>query len=331
MAIEKDDEIETIENTEVGEKAKEIGKELGVEKDIPDYDIQEEPDDQEDERIAKEREQKTDKKDRKVLTNKEKREIRKKRLSEKFGEKDAEIQRLSEENQQMRQWKSEVDNRLSGINKTEVEKAFNETVTAFAQAEKDHADAFAEGDGVKATKAMRVMYDAQRRIEQLQGVKQQLEKQPMQAQAQAQAPQQVDREVVNKAQAWASRNAWYKANGNDVDSEIAKAISGVLANEGYDPKSDDFWDELDDRLEDRMPEKLGERHEEEDVVEQKARKRASPPVGGGANRSDVKGKKTITLPTSYINTLKANGIWDDVPRRNKIIAERERILRESGQ
>lgn len=320
---------EQIENDEIDSteaKANAIGKEIGVEddKDIPDYDIQEE----DDERVAKEREPRkiAEKKKHQQLTTKEKRDLRKKRIYEKFSEKDAEIERLSEENQQMKRWQQEVNGRLSGINKTEVDKAFNETVTAFTQAEKDHADAFAEGDGVKATKAMRVMYDSQRRIEQLQGVKTQLDKQPEQVQSQP----QVDREVVNKAKEWAKRNAWYDASGKDTDSAIAKAISGVLANEGYDPKSDDFWDELDERLAERSPDKLAvETEEDEDEPEIKPRKRATPPVNGGANRGDMKGKKTITLPTSYINMLKANGIWDDVSRRNKIIAEREKILKES--
>ncbi len=312
------DEIE-VDDTE--EKAKAIGKEIGVEEDdTPEYDIQEEDDDKP---LAKEREPK---KERVALSNKEKRDLRKKRINEKFSEKDAEIQRLSEENQQMKRWQQEVNGRLSGINKAEVDKAFNDTTAAFAQAEKDHADAFAEGDGVKATKAMRVMYDAQRRIEQLQGVKTQLETQP----AQEQHVQQPDRAIANKAKEWAKRNSWYDASGKDVDSEIAKAISGVLANEGYDPKSDDFWDELDERLAERLPEKVSVQDDDEDELEQKpVKKRSSPPVNGGANRGDVKGKKTITLPTSYINMLKNNGIWDDKVRLAKILKDRERVIREA--
>ncbi len=332
MATEKDDDIDAIENTETGKKAEEIGKELGVEKDdTPEYDIQEEDDSPADERIAKEREprKEADKKERKILTNKEKRELRKKRVNDKFNEKDAIIAAQQEKLQQLESWKNEVDGRLSGINKAEVDKAFNATVAAFAQAEKDHADAFAEGDGQKATKAMRVMYEAQRQIEQLQGMKQQLDKQPMQAQ-QSQPESHVDRIIANKVQSWEADNPWFKkdknGNGIDDDSEVALALSARLVREGYDPKSDVFWDELDDRLADRLPEKVA-RDEEEEV--EKPRKRSAPPVNGGANRSDLKGKKTITLPTSYINTLKANGIWDDPVRMKKIIADRERILKES--
>ncbi len=311
-------EIEEVEIETTEDKAKAIGKEIGVtddelkdkEDDAPDYDIQEEPD----ERIAKEKEPRAEKPDRKI-TNKEKRDARKKRISEKFHEKDSIIAAQQEELNQLKQWREEVNNKLSGINKAEVDKAFDANVTAFNQAEKEHAEAFSEGDGTKATKAMRVMYEAQRNIDRLQEIKQQVGNttQKQTAYRPSNAPDPV---VVNKAKSWTERNAWYKNDGTDTDSEIAKAISAVLANEGYDPKSDDFWDELDDRLAEK---KIGS--VEDDAPSLKSlRKRASPPIGSGANRGDVAGRKTITLPTSYINMLKAN----------KIIAERERILRESG-
>ncbi len=176
---------------------------------------------------------------------------------------------------------------------------------------------------------MREMYDAQRNIEKIQTLKTQIEQRPAQQQQETVKP---DTAIVNKAKAWAERNAWYDPSGKDEDSEIAKALSGVLAAEGYDPKTEDFWDELDDRIKEKLPGKIiGVEDEEDEEPALKPKRRASPPVGGAAsNRGDLNGKKTITLPTSYINMLKANGIWDDIPRRNKIIADRQRILKESG-
>lgn len=331
MADTQEIEQDEIQSTE--DKAKAIGKELGVVEDktddVPEFDIQEEPD----ERIAKEREPRIAKADRKQLSNKEKREIRKKRINEKFNEKDAIIAAQQEELNQIKRWQSDVDSRLSGINQAEINKAWDTNVAAFSKAEADHAAAFAEGDGAKATASMRAMYDAQRNIEKLQGIKQQMEKRPTQSQPQHD-PSRPDPKVVNKAKAWAEKNTWYNASGVDVDSEIAKAISAVLVNEGYDPKGDDFWDELDDRLADKHVggvDSADEADEEDEPAPKVVRKRAGPPVASGSNRGDLKGKKIITLPTSYINTLKANGIWDDIPRRNRIIADRQRIIQESGQ
>lgn len=316
------DEIDT-----TAQKAKEIGKELGVvedkpEEDVPDYEIQEESD----ERIAREREPRIDKIERKQLTNKEKRDLRKKRLAEKFNEKDSIIEQQAQQIQALAGRLNDFEGRLTNVDRTKVDEAIQQNATLYQQAERDHAAAFSEGDGAKATQAMKVMYDAQRRSEQLNNLKQQYEKQPVKQQHQTQGPDPV---LVKKAKEWASKHDWYNADSGDEDSEIAKAISGTLASEGYDPKTNDFWDELDDRL---LARGIGQEHEEVEVEEKPAtpRKRSAPPVNGGANRGDLKGKKTITLPTNYINMLKANGIWDDPKRRNKIIADRERILKEAG-
>ncbi len=318
MSTKTDDEEIEVDTT--AEKAKEIGKELGVEKEEePDFDIVEE----QDERIAKEREPKQEEKTR--PTNREKRHAKIKRLTSKLDSKDEIIRQQQEQIADLARRQNDVDARLTGINKAEVDKALNDTIAKFTQAEKDHADAFAEGDGTKATKAMREMYDAQRNIEKIQTLKTQIEQRP----AQQQEIAKPDAALVSKAKAWAERNAWYDPSGKDEDSEIAKALSGVLAAEGYDPKTEDFWDELDDRIKERLPGKIAEDDEEEEPAP-KPKRRASPPVGGASsNRGDLNGRKTITVPTDYLNKLKANGITDP-ERIRKIVLDRQRIIRESG-
>jgi hypothetical protein len=321
MTVEHEDDV-------IADKAAAVGKEMGVEKDEePEFDIQEESED--DASIGKQRgETREAKAEREKLSNREKRHLRKKKLNDKFSEKDSIISAQQQRIDAMEARLADVDGRLHGINKAEVDKAINDTANAFSQAEKAHAESFSEGDGEKATLAMRAMYDAQRKLEQLGTLKQQVERVPVQQPVQQERP---DQRIVNKAKAWAESNAWYKANGGDTDSEVAKAISGALIKEGYDATSDDFWDELDDRLAKYIPEKVQTRDDEddEDEVVVQPKKRATPPVNGGSKRSDLKGKKTITLPTSYINMLKANGIYDDKEKMARILKDRERILREA--
>ncbi len=304
-------EIEKEEVDTTAEKAKEIGKIADAkEEDLPDYEVVEE----EDKTLAKEREDRP-KQERKQLTNKEKRDLRKKRVQEKFQAKDAEIENLRQENERIKRRQDEIDGRLHGINKAEVDNAWNVNVANFNKAEKEHEEAFKEGDGAKATKAMREMYTAQQNIDKLQNLKQQLEKQPAKPQAEQLT---VDPVVTRKAQAWASKHEWYRADGSDEDSEIAKVISGKMVNEGYDPKSDDFWEELDDRLEKRG---IGVMEDEEEEEETPAPvKRRAPPVSGGAKRADVNGKVQVTLPTVYIQHLKDKGWWDDPVMKKKMIS-----------
>jgi hypothetical protein len=334
MADEQEIEQDEVDTT--AEKAKAIGKEIGVVEDklpekLDDYEIQEE-----DEKIAKEREPKAELKDSKKMTNREKRHARMNRIKQKLDTKDETIRQQQERIAQLENWKQQVDGRLTGIDRNAVEQAINETSAAYSQAERDHAAAFAEGDGVKATKAMKDMYAAQRHVEKLQGIKKQFETMPQQQVAQPNQNQPDNSALVNKAKAWAERNTWYDPSGKDVDSEIAKAISGVLANEGYDPTTDDFWDELDERVAERLPEKFRAMNEDDEDEEIESapkvavKRRTGPPINGNVNRSDLSNKKKITVPTAYLEKLKANGITDPA-RIKKIALDRARILRESGQ
>lgn len=297
----EDDDIDT-----TADKAAEIGKELGLEKtkdDLPDYDVVEE-----DAPIAKEREPRQE---RKQLTNKEKRDLRKKRNNERFKEKDSIIEAQQQQLQALAARLNDIDGRMTQVDRTKIDQALNQAVYNFQQAEKDHASAFTEGDGAKATASMKIMYAAQREIDKIQGIKQQFNATPQ--------PQQItnapDPVLVNKAKTWAERQTWYNPDGSDEDSEIAKAISGKLANEGYDPKSDDFWDELDDRLSARG---IGE-VEDDAPVTPVVRKRTSPPISAGSGRADTNGKIKVSLPTAYINACKDAGYWDDPVKKARMI------------
>lgn len=324
-------QIEQEDHDDTADKAAEIGKMLGVddaglkkfldvddkgEEKALDYEIVED-EEKSDERIAKEREKapKVDKSERKQLSNKEKRELRKKRLQEKFQAKDEIIQQQQEEIESFKKWKGEIEGRLTNVDKGKVEDALVQTQAIMNKAFQDQAAAINEGRGEDATAAQRIAYDAAQRLQQLQAWKQQLDRVPNQPQTST-ADSSV---VVRKRQAWEEKHDWYNPTGNDEDSMLAKTISGILVSEGFSPKTDDFWDELDDRLAARG---IGSQAEE-DLEEEEApkpRKRQAPPVGGGSNRNnDVGGKNRVNLPPALVQTLKDNGIWDDTERRNRVV------------
>ena len=325
----------------VEDKAEQIGKDIGVKDEpIPDYDIQpidETPkeqavDDDEDKRLGKEREPAEGKKNFKEMSNREKRALRKKRLSEKFDQKDAIIRQQQEQMNALAARLNEVDGKLTGYDKAQLDAALRDTQNVFAQSEKSYMDAFNSGDAAKATQAMRSMYDAQKRVETLQAVaaRQQLQlpRQPQQAQ------NQVDSVTMSKAQAWAAENKWYKADGADEDSAIAQTLAERLVAEGFDPKTDDYWEEFDDRLGQRGVGSHDDEDEQQSQSEQLrqepvAPKRRSPPVSSGSNRGDISGGKVaITLPTALIQQMKESGAWDDPARKHKIIKDYQRIRAE---
>lgn len=331
---EEQDQIENDEVDETAIKAEEIGKAIGVEDnktpkdDVPDYEIEEEGD----ERIAKEREPRVASGERKKLSTKEKRDARNRARERKFAEKDSTIEQLRNETEELRAWRSQVEGRLANVDKGKVDDAIASVSNAFAKAKADHASAFTEGDGEKATAAMIAMSEANTRYQELAKLKQQLDRAPA-------APQQNNApnpKTISKAKAWAAKHDWYTLGGKDEDSTIASSLSQVLADEGFDPSTDKFWNELDKRLvkhgvidADEI-ENDEDDYEDEEPAAKKSKKRGSPPVSGGSNRGGDGGKVKITLPTRYVNTLKENGIWDDEKRRNKVIQGYLKARREAA-
>ena len=77
-----------------------------------------------------------------------------------------------------------------------------------------------------------------------------------QASAPQQAPQQVQRRPDPKAEEWAERNEWF---GKDV--VMSGAVRGIhidlVQNQGFDPASDEYYDEIDRRMQGIFPEKFG--------------------------------------------------------------------------
>lgn len=328
--LEHDDD-QTDQSTE--DKAAEIGKKVQTsDEKIPDYEITEESkaDSQEidtDERLAKDKRSAADKEahERKELSNREKRQLKKKRIAEKFDAKDNLIRQQQEQLNAMANRLNEVDGRLSSFDQAQFTQVWNSSVEAFQLAERKHQEAFSNGDGAKATEAMREMYNAQRRIDDLEAIK---TRQGIQAQ-QPRQHQQADPRIVNKAKEWASKNDWFKPGGVDDDSAIADAIAVKLVKEGYDPKTDDYYEELDERLAKRG---IGQGDDDYEDEPRKPAQRRSPPIGGGGSgRGDIgSGKTSVTLPTAFINALKESGKWDDKTVRDRCIKRYFDGIRERG-
>ena len=113
------------------------------------------------------------------------------------------------------------------------------------------------------------------------------------------APQQ---QADPKAEDWASRNTWF---GNDsamtyTAFDIHKTL---VEREGYDPKSDEYYAEVDKRIRLEFPHKF-------DKVEETSTERAKPAqTVASAKRSASTGrKKTVKLTPSQVAIAKRLGV-----------------------
>ena len=101
-----------------------------------------------------------------------------------------------------------------------------------------------------------------------------------------------------RAEEWASRNTWF---GQDrAMTYTAFEIHKDLVNEGFDPKSDDYYAEVDKRIKVDFPHKFGNTSE----------KQSTKPVQtvASAQRSVKPGRKTVRLTSSQVAIAKKLGV-----------------------
>jgi hypothetical protein len=223
-------------------------------------------------------------------------------------EKDQRLQMLQRQNQELMERLSVVERKTHSSDLARLDKAIEEEELRYRYAAQKMKDATSASDGEAFGRAQEMWYEARRKIEAMKSLKDRA----------AQATKQqgaVNPQVTRLANSWMDRNDWYDPSGSDEDTAIAKVIDRKLTEDGWDPASQDYWEELDRRLQKRLP------HRYTDSVDDHSR-RSRPrsvvtgsgrEVGGGASRS------TFVLSPEQVRAMKDAGLWDDPHKRANMI------------
>ena len=112
------------------------------------------------------------------------------------------------------------------------------------------------------------------------------------------APLQEDQEVVQTTQAqpaapqidektlrWKAKNQWFGADGFEDISAFALGLHKKLVNSGYDPRSDEYFEQLDARIHSTFPDMFGK---EEKVSQADGSKKPSTVVAPATRSTGVK-------------------------------------------
>jgi hypothetical protein len=177
-------------------------------------------------------------------------------------------------------------------------------------AERVIAKAVEAGNGADVTQAMRYRDQAMQKAQQLQFAKQQAAQQRPQPQG-----QQIDDMTMHYAKEFMAENPWYDSQGRDEDSAIVIAIDQSLAKDGFNPQSEEYWDELRKRTARRLPEKFKNQKTREVKEERVAR--GGPAVGSGREHAPTTTRKEIYLSPERKQALIDAGVWDDPILRMK--------------
>jgi hypothetical protein len=178
-------------------------------------------------------------------------------------------------------------------------------------AERVIAKAVEAGNGKDVAQAMRYRDQAMQKVQQLQFAKQQ-------AAQQRPSGQQLDDMTMHYANEFIKANPWYDSQGRDEDSAIVIAIDQSLAKDGYNPQTEEYWDELRKRAARRLPEKFKpERQSNERDTREERTPRGGPAVGSGREHAPASTRKEIYLSPERKQALIEAGVWDDPVLRMK--------------
>ena len=185
-----------------------------------------------------------------------------------------------------------------------VKKFETSITTGMEAAQKELAAAIESGDAkaqVEANKRIATLAFENAKLEQVKEGRQQVEK-PVQSlsQTNVNVPQKDD--PINpdpRAEAWAAKNSWF---GTDraMTYTALEIHKDLTEKEGYDPSSDEYYEEVDKRIKIDFPHKFGKNGD----------KQSTAPVQtvASAKRSVKPGRKTVKLTSSQVAIAKKLGV-----------------------
>ena len=224
------------------------------------------------------------------------------------------ISSLKRQNDELSARLLNVENRTSGAELARVDKSIEDSQLRVQYAQSKISEALKAQDGDAMVKAQEMLYESKKALEQLGSVKQNMlnaARNPQQNNLQV-----PDSRVQHNAATWMQKHGWYKPDLSNLDSKIAHAVDVELHNEGWDPASGDYWEELDDRLRDRMPHRFDSDYNDAPT---QSPKRRSVVTGSGRETASTEKAGVIKLDKDRVAAMKETGAWFDPKRKAKMV------------
>ena len=243
----------------------------------------------------------------------EERKLKKQLHREKARESNHLISALKKQNQELAERLAKVEQKTSGAELARVDKAIEDAGVQVEYAKMKMQEAIAAGDGVGTTQAQEMWFEAKRRQESLENVKAQATKQMSQPNQNIQVP---DPMVQRLAADWMEDNPWYDPKGGNEESQIAQVIDKKLTQEGFDPSTEDYWDELSERIKKYIPQQTNRGYNENNVRNQRPR---SVVTSSGRESSATPRRGDYILSPDRVAAMKEAGVWNDPEAKKRAI------------
>jgi len=254
----------------------------------------------------------------------EERKLKKQLHREKSRESTHLIAALKKQNQSLAERVAIMEKKTSGAELARVDKAIEDVGVQVEYAKMQMKDAVTHSNGEALTRAQEVWYESQRKLEALKNMRDSASKQMSQPNQSI----QVDPDVKRMASEWLEKNKWYDPEGKDLDSEIAQKIDKRLTDEGFDPTSEDYWDELDDRIAKYIPHRADRGYNSQNVRSQRPRSMVT-----SSGRDSIASTKSneFRVSSDRVAAMKDAGVWENKELRQRAISNYAKWDRENKQ
>ena len=216
-----------------------------------------------------------------------------------------EIDTLRQQLGEVNEWKNTVEQRRVQSGAAQLDKALRDSQDAIEIAKTAIREATETQNGAALVDAQELYYAARKRVDELGRVKQQFQQRMQQP-----PKQNIDPNVVKHAQSWMQGKEWYDPSGRDADSRVALTIDNALAEEGWNPREQAYWEELDSRLKKYLPHRYNVGY-----TERKREEAGRPPTGGSSQNRGSTSSSGFTLSPERVRAMKEAGLWDDAEKR----------------
>lgn len=221
------------------------------------------------------------------------------------------------------------------------------------EAEAIHSHAVDKRDGPEMLKAQRAIAEAERRIKLIEDFERNRGRQDdgngrtssgQDGTSRRQAQPQVDPRIVRAAQNFQKEHPWYQPADPKPSAEtlVVAALDARIFQEGFDPLTDDYWDELKDRVRKALPTMFDEDDGDGDdddgderVPNSLARRpvaarRRGPPVGGSNGQRRLNPGE-VFVPAIVKKAIQDAGYWDDPKERKDALRRFQESQRRQSQ
>jgi hypothetical protein len=280
---------------------------------------------EQDERLAADQEDEEDKKERRRSENKSRRQ----RQKEARDRTERELKFLQTRNEELERrfshFEQETDARVTGSEIASIDVSINKARSDMQLANQVIEQAVTAQDGKNLAEALTHRDTIRDNLRDLNQAKQYLANNSRRGEAPVQ--QQLDPRHVAHAQKFMIDNEWWDPNGRDPDSKIVLDIDRSLVQEGYQPATKDYWDELRARSKEALPKRFetrtgsredGDGGEGSGNGQQKPAGSRGPQFRTGGRERPLKKNEVYISPERKEAMIEA-GVWEDPVLRNKYL------------